>query len=68
MDLARTLAGLSPVAMAMGKQLIDQCWADEVHRGIRAELLSQTALFGSRDYAEARLARREGRPPEYRGL
>ncbi len=67
LDLARSIAAKAPLAVAMGKQLVDQCWADAVHRGIRAELLSQTALFTSDDYREARAALREGRSPRFRG-
>jgi enoyl-CoA hydratase/carnithine racemase len=67
MELAGTIASRSPVALAMGKHLVDQCWADEIHRGVRAELLAQTALFTSEDYAEARAALREQRPPKFLG-
>ena len=67
LDLARTIAALSPMAVAMGKQLVDQCWTDVVQRGMRAELLAQTALFASDDYREARAARRDGRAPTFRG-
>jgi enoyl-CoA hydratase/carnithine racemase len=67
MELASSIASKAPLAVAMGKQLVDQCWADAVQRGIRAELVAQTALFTSEDYQEARAARREGRPPRFIG-
>jgi len=67
LDLARTIASRAPLAVAMGKQLVDQLWSDAVGRGIRAELLAQSALFATADYAEARAARREGRPPVFTG-
>ncbi len=67
MDLARTIAAHSPMAVALGKQLVEQCWADQIGRGLKAELTAQTALFTSADYKEARLARQEGRPPEFIG-
>lgn len=67
MELARTIAANSPMAVALGKQLVDQCWADQIGRGLKAELTAQTALFTSEDYREARLARREGRPPRFAG-
>lgn len=65
--VAADIASRSPLAVAMGKQLVDQCWADQIQRGIRSELLAQTALFTSRDYAEARTALREARPAHFEG-
>jgi len=66
-ELAAKLAAGPPLAIAMAKQLVDQLWAGRVRDGIRQELLAQTALFSSEDYAEARSARSEGREPRYRG-
>ena len=65
MDLAIEIAAKAPLAVAIGKQLVDQCWSDVIHRGIREELLSQTLLFSTRDYAETRAALREERTPYY---
>lgn len=66
--LARRLAAAAPMAMAFAKQLIDDAAdAEAVRRGTRAELLAQLALFASEDHAEARTARREGRPPRFEG-
>jgi enoyl-CoA hydratase/carnithine racemase len=67
MTLARQIAANAPLALALGKQLIDSVWADQVHRGLRSEVLAQAVLFGSEDYVEARAARREGRPAKFIG-
>ena len=67
LDLARTIASHSPLAVSMGKQLVDQMWAGSVQRGIQGELVAQTALFSSQDYHEARAALREQRPARFEG-
>jgi enoyl-CoA hydratase len=67
LDLARKLAGKPPIALAMGKQMIDQMHMGAIRAGIGQELLAQTALFRTEDYAEARAAHREGRVPNYKG-
>ena len=65
---ARKLAAGPPLAMAFAKQLIDDIGAGaDVRRGTRAELLAQLGLFATQDHAEAREARREGRPPRFEG-
>ena len=65
--IAKTFAGKPPIALAMAKQMIDQMHGPAIRSGTRAELLAQTALFKTDDYAEARAAHREGRKPIYRG-
>ena len=65
--IAHTLAAKPPIALAMAKQLIDQMHGPAIRSGIAQELLSQTALFKTEDYAEARAAHREGRKPIYKG-
>ena len=67
LTLARKLAAKPPIALAMGKQMIDQMHMGAIRAGIGQELLAQTALFRTDDYAEARAAHREGRTPQYRG-
>ncbi len=67
LGIAKQLAASAPLAVAMAKQLVDQQWAGAVRRGTRAELLAQAALFKSSDYAEARAALREKRPPRFQG-
>ncbi len=65
--LAKEIAAKPPIALAMAKQLIDQLDGDRIRRGVRGELLAQTALFRTEDYAEARAAQRDKRAPKYRG-
>lgn len=67
LDLARKIAAKPPIALAMAKTMIDQGHAGAVRNGIAQELLAQTALFKTEDYAEARTALREKRTPEYKG-
>ena len=67
LGLARKIAAKPPLALAMAKTLIDQGGAGAVRSGIAQELLAQTALFKTDDYAEARAAIREKRVPVYRG-
>lgn len=65
--IARSLAAKPPIALAMGKQIIDHGHLPAVRTALSQELLGQTALFASADYAEARAAHREARAPDYRG-
>ncbi len=65
--LARDIAAGPPIALAMGKQLVDHAWGERVRSGISLELMAQTALFATEDYAEARAAVREQRPAQYGG-
>jgi enoyl-CoA hydratase/carnithine racemase len=65
--LAATIAAKAPMAAALAKQLIDGFHGDRVRHGIREELVAQVALFESADYAEARAALRERRPPRFQG-
>lgn len=67
LDLAMKLASKPPIALAMGKQMIDQMHGPAIRNGTRQELLAQTALFLTEDYREARAAHREGRKPVYKG-
>ncbi|WP_242127147.1 enoyl-CoA hydratase/isomerase family protein [Sphingobium sp. Sx8-8] len=65
--VARDIASRPPIALAMGKQLANHLWNGRVREGIGMELLTQTALFWSEDYQEARAALREKRKPDYKG-
>jgi enoyl-CoA hydratase len=67
LEIAQTLAAKPPIALAMAKTMIDNGIAGAVRSGIAQELLAQTALFRTDDYAEARAALREKRPPVYKG-
>jgi enoyl-CoA hydratase len=65
--LARRIADGAPLAVQMGKQLVDNVWANEVRATLRTELMAQTALFTSADRAEVRAALADGRPPRFSG-
>jgi enoyl-CoA hydratase len=67
MAVARRLAEQPPIALAMGKHLVDQMYAGHLRNGMLQELLAITGLFRSDDYEEARAARKEKRQPNYRG-
>jgi len=66
-EIARTFASKPPIALAMGKQMVDQMHIGAIRTGIGQELLAQSALFLTEDYKEARAAHREGRKPQYQG-
>jgi enoyl-CoA hydratase len=66
-EIARTFASKPPIALAMGKHMVDQMHMGAIRNGIAQELFAQTALFQSEDYKEARAAIREKRQPRYRG-
>lgn len=67
LEIAKKIAAKPPIALAMAKTMIDQGTAGAVRSGIAQELLAQTALFKTEDYAEARVALREKRKPVYKG-
>jgi len=67
LGLAKDLAAKPPVHLAAAKYLVDGVSGDRVRRGLRDELMVQTALFKTEDYQEARAARRENRQPKYVG-
>jgi len=66
LDLAVRIAAGPPLAVSMIKQIVDGVWDGQWRAGLRAELLAQSALFASADYAEAKAARREDRPPIFK--
>lgn len=66
--IAAMLAAKPPIALAIGKQIINQAGMTTIRNGINQELVAATALFGTQDYQEARSAFREKRTPNYKGL
>jgi len=65
--VARSFASKPPINLAMGKQMVDMHFGPSIRAGTRTELLAQSALFKTEDYAEARAAHREKRKPVYKG-
>jgi enoyl-CoA hydratase len=46
-------------AVLMAKELVDELWSDAVRSAMRRELINQTALLDSEEFAEAREKRRQ---------
>ena len=67
LGIAREIAARPPQNVMMAKSLVDQFWIGGIKRGLNQELNSITALFKSEDYAEARAALKEKRPPVFKG-
>jgi enoyl-CoA hydratase/carnithine racemase len=67
-DIARKIATRPPIHIAIAKQLVDGLHGDQIRRGMREELLAITALYKTEDRQEAKAARIEKRPPDFKGL
>jgi enoyl-CoA hydratase/carnithine racemase len=65
--LAHEIAKRSPLAVRMARGVISSLATAEVERSMHEEMLGQTVVFGSEDYAEGKAARAEGREPKFRG-
>lgn len=66
-ELAAGIASRSPLTVRLAKQLVDNVWAETLRRGVQQELVAQTLVFASDDYAEAQAARAEQRPAVFTG-
>jgi enoyl-CoA hydratase len=67
LSIARTIASKPPLNLAMGKEMINLMHGPTIRTGTRAELMAQSYIFKTEDYAEARAALREKRTPVYKG-
>lgn len=67
MAIAAEIAAQPPLAVSAARRIVDGAASGAIRAGLGAELLAQSALFKSRDYREARNARRDGRPPDFTG-
>jgi enoyl-CoA hydratase len=67
LGIAKEIAPKAPLAINLGKTLVDQMYTGTIVNGIRQELMAQTVLFTSQDYKEARAALRENRKPSFTG-
>jgi enoyl-CoA hydratase/carnithine racemase len=67
LDLARSIAARSPLAVRFVKRLIAHLGVAAVERSMYEELLAQVVIYQSDDYAELKAARAEERPPQFRG-
>lgn len=67
LSIARSIASKPPLNLAMGKDVINLMHGPNIRTGTRAELMAQSYIFKTEDYAEARAALRGKRTPIYKG-
>jgi len=67
LEVARGIAERSPLAVRMARGVLSSLAQGDVENGMHEELLAQTLLFGSEDYAELKAAKAEGREPKFTG-
>lgn len=66
-EMAENIAGRSAVAVKMARRIIRHLSEPEIRRSMAEELIAQTFINKSDDYAEFRAARAEEREPRYTG-
>ena len=66
-ELAREIASKPPMNVMLAKQMVDALYGPAIRENIRNEMVALTAIYKSEDYQEARAARREKRPPVFKG-
>jgi hypothetical protein len=67
MEMAQEIAGRSAVAIKMARRVIRHLARPQQLSSMEDELIYQTFINKSEDYAEMRAAHADGRPPVYRG-
>lgn len=67
LEMAEKIAAAPAVTVKLARRVINQLAEREVRDSMADELIFQTFLNRSDDYAEMRAARAEGRPPRYTG-
>jgi enoyl-CoA hydratase len=67
MKTARTIAGLSPVAVMMAKELVDAAYETPLAQGVALERRLFQSLFGLEDQKEGMAAFVEKRKPVFKG-
>jgi enoyl-CoA hydratase len=67
LSIARSIASKPPLNLAMAKDMINLMHGPTIRTGTRSELMAQSYIFKTEDYAEARAALREKRAPVYKG-
>ncbi len=65
MEIAQQIAGKSPDAIRLGKQLFEDTWHADPRTGLEMEASFQTKLIGSQNQVEAIKANFENRSPEF---
>jgi enoyl-CoA hydratase/carnithine racemase len=66
-EVARKIAAAPAVTVKMARRVIQHLAEPEIRSSMAEELIAQTFINKSDDYAEARAAREEGREPRYTG-
>jgi enoyl-CoA hydratase/carnithine racemase len=66
-EIAEKIAAAPYVTVRMARRVIRNLGAPQVRASMAEELITQTFINGSGDYAEFRAARAEGRTPLYTG-
>lgn len=66
-EMADKIAASPAVTVKMARRVIANLATPEITTSLSDELIAQTFINGSDDYAEMRAAHEEGRPPRYRG-
>ena len=64
-EMARLIAGKSPDAIALDKQLLEQAWRGGPEKGLLLEETLQRKLIASPNQIEAVMANLEKRPPKF---
>ncbi len=65
LDLAREIAGKSPDAIRLGKQLLDEAWGADAETSLPLEAALQGKAMGSKNQREAVMANLENRTPVF---
>ena len=64
--MAEKIAAAPPLAVKLARRVIGHLASPEVLTSMQEELLAQTVLTTSHDFAEFKAAREAGREPDYR--
>jgi enoyl-CoA hydratase/carnithine racemase len=67
LEIAHQIARAPAFTVRMFRRTLGRLASPPVLRSLEEEALTQSLVFASRDYAEMKAARREGREPTYRG-
>lgn len=67
MEMCREIASHPPFAVKMIRRTLARIAHPLVQRTMQEESMGMTAIYETKDHAEMKAARAEGRPPKYRG-
>jgi enoyl-CoA hydratase/carnithine racemase len=67
LEIARAIAGAPAFTVSMFRRTLARLANPPVQASLQEEALTQSMVFASRDYAELKAARAEGRAPRYSG-